>query len=401
MEIAFFTDSYLPTHDGVATVVSGLARALGRAGHGVTVFAPHPDAGAPPDHTVIDGVPVIRSRSVPLPVYTGYRWAVFPFGQLWGERFGRRFDVVHVHTPGIMGNTGYLAARRWRKPLVGTYHTNVFAMQESFPDRTSVRWFLRIAWIWTLGTYWRCDRATAPTAAAAETLESHARKPFDPPVEVIPNGIEVDRFRPGIAVPDWRTRCGLPTGPLVTYLGRLTRDKGVHRFLDAVATLDRPDAGAVVGGSGPEEGAVRARIATDPRLRDRVRFLGPVAETEKPALLAQSDLFVLPSTADTSSIALLEAMASGAACIASDEGGPGEIVVDGVLGRRVPVRSPGPLAAAIQELADDPATRQRYGAAGRAFVARTASIDTTAQRFIALYDVVRAGRRTVDRRHAA
>ncbi|MGI0133167.1 MAG: glycosyltransferase [Thermoplasmata archaeon] len=387
MEIAFFTDSYAPIRDGVATVVSALARSLRDHGHGVRVYTPNPRRGAPPERVVIEGVPVIRTRSLPVPLYREYRWALFPFAQLRGERFHEEVDVIHLHTPGIMGSAGFLAARHFGKPLVGTFHTNVWAMRDSFPSSPLVRWFFRAAWWYTLGTYYRCDVTTAPTTLARDELVHASRKRFHRPIEVVPNGIEVARFHPGVGVPDWRERCGLPEAPLVTYLGRLTQDKGVHRFLDAIAELaDRSPCSAVVGGIGPEEDRVRERIAADPALRRRVRFLGPIAEEEKTALLAQSDVFVLPSTSDTSSVALLEAMACGAACIASDEGGPREIVTDGATGRLVSVRTPGALARAIGELVDHPSERARLAIAGERFVREHASIDATARRFISLYE---------------
>ncbi len=392
MEVAFFTDSYPPNHDGVSTVVSGLARALDRLGHGVRVFAPHPVKGAAPREEVIDGIPVIRARSIPVPFYAGYRWAVFPLPQLRGQGLRKEVDVLHLHSPGPMGATGFFAARRLGKPLVGTFHTNVWAMRDSFPDAWYTRLFFRTAWWYTLGTYWRCDRATAPTPEAAATLIAAARKPFKRPVEVVPNGIEVDRFRPGLERPDWRARCGLGPAPLVTYLGRLTQDKGIHRFLDAVARVaaDRP-VSAIIGGSGPEERSVRDRLAGAPL--DRVaRFVGPVAEEEKPSLLSQSDLFVLPSTSDTSSLSLLEAMASGATAVASDQGGLPAIIRDGVNGRLAPIDPPEALADTIAALLDDPATRRRLGTAGRTWVADSASIEACARRFITLYAQLLAGR---------
>ena len=390
MEIAFFSESYTPTPDGVASVVSALARSLHRLGHGVRVFTPNPTKGAPPTHTVVDGIPVVRVRSVPVPLYGEYRWAVFPFAQLRGAHLADEVDVLHLHTPGIMGSTAFLASRHFRKPLVGTFHTNVWAMRGSFPATPLVRWFFRAAWWYSLGTYWRCDVTTAPTEAARGELVRASRKPFRRPIEIVPNGIELERFHPGIATPNWRVRCGLPDGPLVTYLGRLTQDKGVHRFLDAIrAEIGRADFSAIVAGAGPEEANVLARLRADPELGRRVRFVGRVAEEEKAALLAQSQLFVLPSISDTSSMALLEAMACGAAVVATDQGGPGELVVDGVNGRRVPAADPRALAESIRSLLDAPAEARRIAAAGREFVARSASIDATARRFISLYELLR------------
>jgi glycosyltransferase involved in cell wall biosynthesis len=399
VEVAFFTDSYVPMRDGVATVTDGLARALHRLGHSVKVFAPNPVVGAPTVESEDDGVSVTRVRSLPVPLYAQYRWPLNPFALLRVRRGARDADVLHIHSPGGVGSAGFLTSRRFDLPLVGTFHTNIRDMQSSVPPRFLVPTFFRIASWYNLGTYWRCDVATAPSVAARDILVSSARKPFRRPVEVVPNGIDVDRFRPGIGVPDWRSRCGLPSDPLVTYLGRLTVDKGVHRFLDAMtASLEHTDLVAIVGGLGPEEAAVRERIRSDPRLSARVRYVGPVAEEEKAALLSQTDLFVLPSTSDTASVALLEAMASGAAVLAPASGGAAEVVDDGVTGRRVPVLVPGAVAAAVGELLERPDERRRIARAGAEHVRTTASLDTMARRFISLYEIAIGARHPRDGR---
>ena len=401
MEIVYFTDSYPPIRDGVAAMTSGLARTMARLGHSVRVYAPNPIPGASSEEETVDGVRVRRIRSAPIPFYSQYRWPVFPFGLLREARGGRDADVIHLHSPGPVGSIGFLTARRFARPLVGTFHTNFKEMQESFPQKLLVPLFFRFAWWWNLGTYWRCDLTSAPSAAAREALTCGARKPFQFPIEVVPNGIDVDRFRPGASVPDWRVRCGLARAPLVTYLGRLTVDKGIHRFLDAVASaLERTDLVAIVGGQGPEEATVRARIDNDPKLRGRVRYVGPVAESEKAALLAQTDLFVLPSTSDTASVALLEAMACGTMVIAPDAGGPAEIVRDRVTGRRVPMTVDGALAATLVELADRPAERAEVGRTAAALVRRTASLETMARRFISLYSLAKERRARSDGRPA-
>jgi len=394
MEVAFFTDSYDPMHDGVASVAGGLARTIVRLGHSVKVFTSDTKVGRPSREEVVGGVVVRRVRSVPVPLYAQYRWPVFPFSLIRDAHGVRDADVVHLHTPGPIGSMGFLSARRYRRPLVGTFHTNIREMRESVPQKLLVPLFFRIAWWYNLGTYWRCDLATAPSAAARDALLASAAKPFRRPIEVVPNGIDVDRFRPGFAVPDWRARCGLPSGPLLTYLGRLTVDKGVHRFLDAVAAVARTDdIGAIVGGTGPEEAAVRARLAADPVLARRVRYVGPVAESEKAALLGQTDVFVLPSTSDTSSVALLEAMACGAAVVAPASGGAAEVVQDGRTGRRVDAVAGEALAASLRELVERSEERRRLADEGARWVREHASLEAMARRFISLYRMLEEERR--------
>ncbi len=401
MEIAFFTDSYPPIQDGVSAVTEGLARTLARLGHQVRVFAPNPVPGASSEDTG-GGVSVRRVRTVPVPLYGQYRWPVWPFGLFRSARSVRDADVIHLHTPGPLGSMGFLLARQFGKPLVGTFHTNIREMRESVPSKILVPTFFRVAWWWNLGTYWRCDVTTAPSTAARDMLMASARRPFRTPVEVIPNGIDVDRFHPDSAVPDWRARCGFPSVPLVTFLGRLTVDKGVHRFLDAVeAALPQTDLVAIIGGQGPEELRVRERLAASTTLAAHVRYVGPVAESEKAALLSQSDVFVLPSTSDTSSIALLEAMACGTPAIAPACGGAAEIVRDGVTGWRVPATDPRALASALESILDAPSVRREVGSRAAEFVRRNASLETMARRFISLYRLVDDRRSIRDVGHPA
>ena len=387
MEIAYFSDSYPPMRDGVAQVASGLARTVAAQGHTVRVYAPRTPRDQGPRVESVDGVEVHRLRSLPVPLYGEYRWPVFPFRVVGSAARGA--DIVHLHTPGMLGTAGFLAARHAKRPLVGTFHTNLDAMRDSVPPKLLVPLFFRVAWWWNLGTYYRCNVATAPSEQARSTLLEGATKPFRHAVEVVPNGIDVGRFHPGASVPDWRSRCGLGGAPLVTFLGRLTSDKGVHRFLDAfeAAAAETPLVG-LVGGSGPEEAAVRARLAADPALSARLRYVGPVAEEEKPALLGQTDVFVLPSTSDTSSVALLEAMACGTAVLAPSVGGAAEVVEADRTGRVVDPRSPEKLSAAIADLGRAEAERRRLGAAAARWVRENRSLDAMARRFISVYRCV-------------
>ena len=145
---------------------------------------------------------------------------------------------------------------------------------------------------------------------------------------------------------------------------------------------------------------MRERISNDPRLAARVRYIGPVAEEEKVPLLAQTDLFVLPSIYDASSVALLEAMACGAMVLAPDTGGAAEIVEDAVTGRRVSMLEPGALASALVDLVDRPSERAEVGRRAVQHVRRGASLESMARRFISLYSLARDARVPRDGRSA-
>jgi rhamnosyl/mannosyltransferase len=103
-------------------------------------------------------------------------------------------------------------------------------------------------------------------------------------------------------------------------------------------------------------------------LRERVSFLGEVADDELPALYQSADAFVLPATtrAEAFGTVLLEAMACGLPCVTTEVGsGTSYVVEHGVTGYVVAPRAPQALATALQRLTSDPMLRARLGGAGR------------------------------------
>lgn len=390
LRIAFFTDTFAPTHDGVARVTDTLAGILGRQGHAVTVFTVRGPA-APRTELRPDGVVIRRYRSLPAPRYPQYRVALVP----WSIPFGRRreFDLVHLHTPGFLGVAGWLAARRWGVPTVATYHTNLTDMLRGAGATPLSRAFFRAWSRFSVDLCRRADLATAPTEVARRSLlpDSGGRSVREP--RVIPNGVDTERFRPSIGWPDWRARLGAKDAALVTFIGRLTRDKGIQRFLDAVTRIVSTEPWlAVVGGVGPEGLRVAERVRDDPALSRRVRIAGPVLEAEKPALLSQSSVFVLPSLSDTSSVALLEAMASGAPSVVTARGGPGELARSSGASIVVDPERSDELAGAVERLLADASLARQRSVRGRSWVVAHASAERMATGFVGCYTEV-LGRR--------
>ena len=215
---------------------------------------------------------------------------------------------------------------------------------------------------------------------------------------VIENGVDTRRFRPEVASPDWHNRLGVsPDRPFVTFLGRLTRDKGVLRFLDAMGDLpSEVPSFAIVGGAGPLHPDVTARFAPGAVLANRGRFVGVVPDPEKAALLAQSRVFVLTSLSDTSSVALLEAMACGAACVVTNRGGPAEIARRSGAGILVDPEDILVLRRVILELLLNPARAVELAQRGRVWVTAEASIERTANLFARLYREILADCRSGD-----
>lgn len=137
-------------------------------------------------------------------------------------------------------------------------------------------------------------------------------------IHVIPNGIDVDMYRPGSA--DYKQELGARL--LISYVGRVDPEKNVGALCEAFTALDLPDDHMlVIAGDGLDYGRLRRKYDDDPRIIFRGHLNDP---HEIQRILRSSDINVLPSSIEALSIAMLEAMASGAAVIATDVGADGE-----------------------------------------------------------------------------
>jgi glycosyltransferase involved in cell wall biosynthesis len=156
----------------------------------------------------------------------------------------------------------------------------------------------------------------------------------------------------------------------VLYVGRLATGKGLEYLVEASAQV-YPSHVLVVAGDGPLLPSLHDR-AQSAGVSECVSFIGRVTQTELPALLQASDVFVLPSVSTPTfrepwGLVVNEAMNSGLPVVATDAVGAaaGGLIVPEETGHVVPQRDVRALAAAIEDLVNDPARRRRMGEAGK------------------------------------
>jgi glycosyltransferase involved in cell wall biosynthesis len=206
-------------------------------------------------------------------------------------------------------------------------------------------------------------------------------------IRVVHNGVDLGRFPPfDVARGGARAALGLPVERrLVAQIGRLAPQKDYPTFLGAAALLAArfPDVDFVVAGEGPDAEALR-RMATARGLGGRIRWLG--VRHDVPQLLAAVDVMLLTSRYEGLPNVVIEAMAAGAAVVATDVGGCRELVTPEEHGLLV---SPGDVegiaAAAARLLADEP-RRVALVEAARRRVETAFSVDAMVRRTCALYD---------------
>jgi len=180
---------------------------------------------------------------------------------------------------------------------------------------------------------------------------------------------------------------GIKSGPVIGAIGRLSPVKG-HRFL--IEAMPRIIAGArdaqlLIVGDGPEEKTLRD-LAGSLGLEPVLHLTGSSQETRR--FLSVMDIFVFPSVKEGLGMALIEALAAGKACVASEVGGIGDIIRDGSNGLLVPVGDPVAIADAVSALLVDRESARRMGENGRAMAKERFSLRPMADRIIALYKEV-------------
>ncbi len=209
-------------------------------------------------------------------------------------------------------------------------------------------------------------------------------------VEVLMNGVDTDRFRPG---PVDRAALLPGVSPEAVVVGTVGRLDPVKGHLDLVAAAPRldPAVHVVIVGGGPEHDRLAAAIESS-GVADRVHLLGE--RSDIPELLRAFDLFCLPSLAEGISNTLLEAMATGLPVVATRVGGNPELVVDGETGMLVPPADPATLAAALGRLATDSSLRVPLGTAARCRAVGAFSVEEMTRRYDKCYTEV-AGERGI------
>jgi len=329
------------THEGgVNRHVRSLAGALAAIGYQARVLGPASGA-VPPGCDGMRGV-------VPVPA----NGSVARIGLLVRAGATRRyleegaFDLVHVHEP-IVPGPGRHALRFARVPVVATFHA---AAEHEIPLQRLLRWFASAG----LG---RVDRAIAVSREA----KRFSRTVYRGRTAVIPNGVDLSRFRPAARAPG----PGNPGGPRalrVLFVGRFAEPrKGLPVLIEAVRLL-RARGQAVdarVVGDGPAE----RWAATDAGAL--VRFEGRLPDGELAERLACADVFCAPSLGGESfGMVLVEAMAAGCPVVASDIPGYAEAA----RGAAVLFRAgdPASLAVALERMARDGSLRARLAERGRA-----------------------------------
>lgn len=332
MNIAMFTNTYLPHVGGVANSVARFSEDLRAMGHRVLVVAPEfgevQNASAEADLLRLPAIQNFNgsdfSLRLPLPFLIAERLEAFAP------------EVIHSHHPYLLGDSALRAAKQRGLPLVFTHHT-LYERYTHYvtPDSEALQRFAV-----HLSTAYAnlCARVVAPSASIAELI---AARGVTRPVAVIPTGVDRERFAAGRRGP-FRRRHGIPQEALVVgHVGRLAPEKNLAYLAEAVAFFLEPleEARFLVIGSGPSRAEIAAALQCR-GLEERLVLAGSLSGAELRDGYHAMDLFVFASQSETQGMVLTEALAAGVPVIALDGSGVREVVQDRRNGRLLPADTP-------------------------------------------------------------
>jgi glycosyltransferase involved in cell wall biosynthesis len=209
-------------------------------------------------------------------------------------------------------------------------------------------------------------------------------------IENIYSGVDVNKFGRDYTQTEKdaiKRTLGLNDGPIIGTIGRLSPVKGQKYLVEAMGEIlaQRKETQCLIIGDGKEEHYLK-ELARTMKIEGSVHFVASCPDTAK--FLSVMDVFVFPSVKEGLGIALLEAMAAGKACVASDIGGIGDIIKDPSCGLLVPVGDIKAIAGAIITLLDKNILRQNMGEAARKVVRENFSLDVMTDKVIQLYKKV-------------
>ena len=328
MRIAFFADIFYPELSGITDTILLTGIELARRNHQIEYFVP---AYSKKNYNLVQtprkeldlgaNIKICRIPSMPFKAGTLQGRAVIP-NPLRALFSRKKFDIVHSHHVFGVGLDALFMAKFKKIPFVGTNHTLFEAFIRYYPKYVPKIDIMRYA-TWY---YNRCDLLTTPSHYLLEDMKLKGLKK---PAQVISNPIDSSFFKK-IGIKNTLKK-SLGFSPFtILYAGRLSSEKCVDLLIDPFISFAKkaPDASLVIVGHGTLRKSLEQQAHAS-GLGKRIKIMGPFMGKNKNILFdifQASDVFIMPSTSETQSMAVLQAMASGLPIIAADAGALSEIV---------------------------------------------------------------------------
>lgn len=311
MRIGLFTDTYAPDINGVVSSIVTLREGLQELGHEVFVITTHANLLATKFEDNVLRLPGIEIKKL-----YGYVLTTPAHFAAYNTVKNMNLDVIHVHTEFGVGIFGHIIGQMLKLPIISTYHTtyedythyvNIFNLKSI--EKLAKKTIMKLSRLY--GSH--CMAIISPSEKTKEMLE---RYKIQTPIQVIPTGLNLDRFRKVYSLEEkraFRKHLGIAEDDFVlTFVGRIAKEKSIDIVIEGMAELTKQTSKVklLIVGSGPESDELKS-LSERLKLSEVVIFYGKVANHLVPEIYGLSDMFVSASISETQGLTFIEALASG------------------------------------------------------------------------------------------
>ncbi|MBX2886379.1 MAG: glycosyltransferase family 4 protein [Granulosicoccus sp.] len=370
IKVAMFAQNYIPNLGGAERQMAALAPLLTARGVEVSIVTRKSTKGVPGTE-VVDGIDVYRSHNPDIRALASLLFTLQSIYRTWRIKP----DIVHAHELLSPTTAALLAKKLYGIPVVakilrGGYLGDIDKIRNGKMAVKRTRWIAE-----------NMDRFLAISPEIENELEHYLRVPAARIVS-IPNGVDLQRYHPVDVSKKVKLRQAkqLPEGPLALFAGRLSEEKNLPLLISTWPQVRQhvPDAKLVIIGEGNERDKLKA-------LAGEGVFIKGV-EQDLSEIYCAAEVFVLPSKTEGMSNSLLEAMASGCACVATRVGAAEQLIEHRENGLLCAVDNAEELGELIVEaFANTKSGTSTYGTFARETVEKYYSLETVADRLVDVY----------------
>lgn len=326
MNIAFFTNNYLPYQGGVAISIKTFKDELEKLGHNVFVFAPKYPEYKDREKNVF--------RMPSFKVHSNGFYLPLPFTHFVRQKFkALHIDIIHAHHFYMLGETAMRLAKENNIPLVFTHHTQYEKYLHYIPfDRGVTEPIVKNL---VMSFCNQCDMVLAPSNFIKNSL---VVKGINTKIQVLTTGVDTSKC---IAM-NVRNKLGISPGmKIILYAGRIAREKNLEFLVRSMINIigKKPDTRGIIAGKESDDGNTKARLERmikEAGMQQKIIFTGQLDCEELKAYYREADIFLFTSRSETQGLVILEAMAQGTPVIAVDDPSLREFVLNGKNGYLVP-----------------------------------------------------------------
>ena len=325
MKILFFTDSYLPSVNGIAMYIAEMSKQLAANGHEIFIFAPKAgsDEPIPLEH---EHIKVHYLPSIPSHFYPDFRIATPVSISILAEVYDINPDIIHFHTQVSVGAQAIFLAKMLRKPLVATFHgyfwepeyLKTFGLHKIKMDKSET--IINLGWKYNNFFLKQADIVISPSERSKQDLIEHN---FKKRVKVISNGINLSLY----TAPKTE-KMNLPKKYFL-YIGRVSSEKSLDVLINAFLEFSKTntEVDLVVVGDGPAKKQIAEQIQNSGQ-QNRIHMLGMIPHETliHSNIFPDALAFVTTSKSESQPVSILEALASKLPIIGVNERGIPEMI---------------------------------------------------------------------------